>query len=428
MAAILSSNCIVGMNKITSRKLSSKSGSRLAAPLPQRRARLASTTTPTAAAASIDAVPISQLSDQQRSELAKQYGYRKIGKELPSSVTLQDVIKSMPQEVFELNPLRAWSAVAISIVSMAACLYLISISPWWALPFAWALAGTAFTGWFVVGHDCGHRSFSKNKLLEDIVGTIMFAPLIYPFDPWRIKHNQHHAHTNKLEEDTAWHPIRKEEMEKWNPTAAAIYKTFLGSPLKLWASVGHWAAWHFDLNKYSDAQKPRVIISLAAVAAFAFIALPTLVYYTGWTGLVKFWLMPWLGYHFWMSTFTVIHHTAPHIPFKPASTWNAAQAQLAGTVHCDFPAWVEFLTHDISVHVPHHVNAKIPWYNLRKATDSLRANWGEYMTECDFNWRMVKTICTELHVYDEDKNYVPFDYAKEEPFFAFQRRVIPDAL
>ena len=50
---------------------------------------------------------------------------------------------------------------------------------------------------FVVGHDCGHRSFSKNKLLEDIVGTLMFAPLIYPFEPWRIKHNHHHAHTNK---------------------------------------------------------------------------------------------------------------------------------------------------------------------------------------------------------------------------------------
>lgn len=51
--------------------------------------------------------------------------------------------------------------------------------------------------WFVVGHDCGHRSFSKNKLVEDIVGTIMFMPLIYPFEPWRIKHNVHHAHTNK---------------------------------------------------------------------------------------------------------------------------------------------------------------------------------------------------------------------------------------
>ncbi len=49
-------------------------------------------------------------------------------------------------QVFELNALRAWSAVLISIASMAACLYLISISPWYLLPLAWAVAGTAFTG------------------------------------------------------------------------------------------------------------------------------------------------------------------------------------------------------------------------------------------------------------------------------------------
>lgn len=83
----------------------------------------------------------------------------------------------------------------------------------------------------------------------------------------------------------------------------------------------------------------QVIVSLAACAAFAFIALPTLVHFTGFAGLVKYWLMPWLGYHFWMSTFTIIHHTAPHIPFKPAEEWNAAKAQLSGTVHCDFPGW-----------------------------------------------------------------------------------------
>lgn len=145
------------------------------------------------------------------------------------------------------------------------------------------------------------------------------------------------------------------------------------------------------------------------------------------------------------GTFTVVHHTAPHIPFKPAEEWNAAKAQLSGTVHCDYPRvrcagpgqcraqswageaggrerghlnctscalfvlcsgtfvrqlwtsyvscravlapspepaaggflhfclqWVEFLCFDINVHVPHHVMSKIPWYNLRAATDSLR--------------------------------------------------------
>jgi omega-6 fatty acid desaturase (delta-12 desaturase) len=373
--------------------------------------------------------PVAGMSDAERAAYAEELGYRQIGKDLPSDVTLQRVISTLPKEVYKLNPVRAWGAVFTSLASMAGSLWLIAQAPWYLLPFAWALAGTAFTGFFVVGHDAGHRSFSKNKLLEDIVGTLMFAPLIYPFEPWRIKHNHHHAHTNKLVEDTAWHPIMKAEMEEWGSTPkGAIAKFFLGTPLKLWASVGHWALWHFDIRKFTVKQRARVFVSWAAVAAFAFGALPALVATTGWAGLVKFWLMPWLGYHFWMSTFTVIHHTAPHIPFKPAESWNAAQAQLAGTVHCDFPAWVEFLTHDISVHVPHHVNSKIPWYNLRKAHASLQQNWGEYMTEAVFNWRMMKTIFSELHVYDEVSNYKAFDSVPghESPLFTLQRKYLPN--
>ena len=150
-----------------------------------------------------------------------------------------------------MNDRKAWAAVALTVASVTASIYLISVSPWYLLPAAWAFAGTAWTGvstlltphyacnsllkslllahllampcmhaashdsswgpsWgtlltgrvcrlqlFVVGHDCGHRSFSKNKLVEDIVGTLMFMPLIYPFEPWRIKHNHHHTHTNK---------------------------------------------------------------------------------------------------------------------------------------------------------------------------------------------------------------------------------------
>ena len=43
-----------------------------------------------------------------------------------------------------------------------------------------------------------------------------------------------------------------------------------------------------------------------------------------------------------MSTFTMVHHTAPHIPFKSSEEWNAAQAQLNGTVHCNYPRWYVF--------------------------------------------------------------------------------------
>jgi hypothetical protein len=32
--------------------------------------------------------------------------------------------------------------------------------------------------------------------VEDIVGTLAFSPLIYPYEPWRFKHDQRHAKTN----------------------------------------------------------------------------------------------------------------------------------------------------------------------------------------------------------------------------------------
>lgn len=65
----------------------------------------------------------------------------------------------------------------------------------------------------------------------------------------------------RLVEDTAWHPVPKAEVENWAGPRAALFKIFLGSPLKLWASVGHWAIWHFNLNLYTEKQKPRVSLS-----------------------------------------------------------------------------------------------------------------------------------------------------------------------
>ena len=66
----------------------------------------------------------------------------------------------------------------------------------------------------------------------------------------------------RLVEDTAWHPVSKEELLQWKGTFKGwLFKTFLGSPLKSWASVGHWLIWHFDTTKYSDKQQNRVSMS-----------------------------------------------------------------------------------------------------------------------------------------------------------------------
>lgn len=373
------------------------------------------------------APPSNPLEDAgERQRLAEEYGFTQIGEPVPAGVTLKKVIDSFPPEVFEINDLKAFKTVCISVVSYFLGLFMIAKAPWYLLPLAWAWTGTAVTGFFVIGHDCAHKSFSKNKLLEDIVGTIAFLPLIYPYEPWRFKHDRHHAKTNMLAEDTAWHPVMKEQWGSFSPLMKSFMEFGMG-PLRPWASIGHWALWHFDLNKYRDSEKPRVKISLAAVFAFMAIGWPAIIYFTGIAGWFKFWLMPWLGYHFWMSTFTMVHHTAPHIPFKDAQDWNSAQAQLGGTVHCDYPSWVEVLCHDISVHIPHHISQKIPSYNLRLAHDSLLQNWGKHLNIAKFNWRLMKTIMTECHFFDPEVNYASFDGGEEKSaVIGTLRKVMPD--
>ncbi|KAF7152988.1 hypothetical protein RHSIM_Rhsim01G0034400 [Rhododendron simsii] len=185
-----------------------------------------------------DSLPSPAESAEYRIQLSKTYGFRQIGEPLPDNVTLKDIIGTLPKKVFEIDDMKAWKSVLISVTSYVLGLFMISKSPWFLLPLAWAWTGTAITGFFVIGHDCAHKSFSKNKLVEDIVGTLAFLPLIYPYEPWRFKHDQHHAKTNMLSEDTAWHPVWREEFDSSPVLRKAIIYGY--GPFRPWMSIGHW--------------------------------------------------------------------------------------------------------------------------------------------------------------------------------------------
>ena len=179
---------------------------------------------------------------------------------------------------------------------------------------------------------------------------------------------------------------------------------------RLWwlASIAHWAAVHFDWRKFEKNNKEDVKFSALVVFGFSAIAFPLLIATVGMWGLLKFWFMPWLVYHFWMSTFTIVHHTVPEIPFTPVPEWNEAEAQLFGTVHCDYPRWVEFLCHDINVHIPHHISTGIPSYNLRQAHQFLKEKWGDKLYETKFSWSLMKKITDQCHLYNQTKFYLSF--------------------
>lgn len=49
-------------------------------------------------------------------------------------------------QVFEIDDLKAWKSVLISVTSYTLGLFMIAKAPWYLLPLAWAWTGTAITG------------------------------------------------------------------------------------------------------------------------------------------------------------------------------------------------------------------------------------------------------------------------------------------
>lgn len=325
---------------------------------------------------------------------------------------LRNVIKSLPKECFQKDSRKAWRQVVLSLAAVAVGYGAIALSPLVLLPAAWFFTGTALTGLFVIAHDCGHRSFARQRWVNDLVGHVLLLPLIYPFHSWRLLHDHHHKTTNQVAIDNAWQPWTVEDYLSAPKFIQGGYRILRQ---RLWwiSSIVHWAGLHFDASNVAPRHRPQVKLSVAVVVGFAALFFPTLIWVTGWWGLVKFWLMPWLGYHFWMSTFTLVHHTLPDIQFRPVEEWDAYEAQVEGTVHCSYSRWVEILCHDINVHVPHHVSTAIPAYNLRLAHRHLKQQWGQDIREERFSWRLMGEILNNCHLYHPQRSYQRFqDVAK----------------
>ncbi len=192
----------------------------------------------------------------------------------------------------------------------------------------------------MIGHDCGHLSFSSSHLINDVVGITSLLPMFYPFESWRIKHNLHHNNTNKcvvhsslthptrLEVDNAWQPFQQDYFNQTSSFERSIMILIKG-PLWYFASIGHWYVTHpclynpslsrikehFFLSTFTPEQQYRVKLSLACVYTAAAIFFPTMLYFVGVWGLgmyyttcsvanpylVKYWFIPFLGYHFWVN-------------------------------------------------------------------------------------------------------------------------------
>jgi omega-3 fatty acid desaturase (delta-15 desaturase) len=90
------------------------------------------------------------------------------------SLTLQDIRKQIPQECFAKETSRSLYYLARDLGVLATAPFVYPHVAALANPLVylayWNFYGFFMWCLFVVGHDCGHTTFSPSKLLNDVCG------------------------------------------------------------------------------------------------------------------------------------------------------------------------------------------------------------------------------------------------------------------
>lgn len=118
---------------------------------------------------------------------------KEISLQTPNS--LESVLKTLPEHIFQISNLRALRSLLLSISSIALGIYALYLFPWYLLPLGWLFVGTMgcgvnifyfqnlkFSKLFAVGYACSNQKFFSWAWLNDLVGWICMLPILYSFE------------------------------------------------------------------------------------------------------------------------------------------------------------------------------------------------------------------------------------------------------
>ena len=305
------------------------------------------------------------------------------GSERSEKGSLKPVLDVIPAEAYD-NP--TWKGLAY--FSRDLVMYgliiagLIVIDNPFAVIALWVLSAMVISGLFIVAHDAAHGALFSSKRLNRVIGTIAMLPSWHVYEGWTLGHNRiHHGYTVREGFDFVWHPYTPEQFAamstlgrlrhrfEWSWFGAGAYylrevwwhKMIVGAPPARWAKT---------------IRRDRIIVwSFVAVASLA-LGLIGWANYGGVVGILwmilKVLVIPFLGFNFVIASFVHLHHIQPNIRWWKRREWTKWHGQMEGTTVLRARFGLNFFFHWIMVHVPHHVDMRIPMYNLELATDAMK--------------------------------------------------------
>ncbi|KAL7147879.1 hypothetical protein ABFS83_06G138900 [Erythranthe nasuta] len=305
----------------------------------------------------------------------------------PPPFKLSDIRAAIPKHCWVKNPWKSMSfvvrdvAIVFGLAAVAA--YFNNLLLW---PFYWFAQSTMFWALFVLGHDCGHGSFSNNPKLNSVAGHLLHSSILVPYHGWRISHRTHHQNHGHVENDESWHPLPEKIFKSLDNVTKKLRFTLpfpmLAYPIYLWSrSPGKTGShYHPDSDLFVPNERKDVITSTVCWTAMVAL-LAGLSFVFGPLQILKLYGIPYLGFVMWLDLVTYLHHHGHEdkLPWYRGKEWSYLRGGLT-TLDRDY-GWINNIHHDIGTHVIHHLFPQIPHYNLIEATEAAKPVLGKYYKE-----------------------------------------------
>ncbi|KAG6760091.1 hypothetical protein POTOM_036592 [Populus tomentosa] len=305
----------------------------------------------------------------------------------PPPFKLADIRAAIPKHCWVKNPWRSMSYVVRDVavvcgLAVAAAYF----NNWVVWPLYWFAQGTMFWALFVLGHDCGHGSFSNNPKLNSVVGHLLHSSILVPYHGWRISHRTHHQNHGHVENDESWQPLSEKIYKSLDNVTRTLRFTLpfpmLAYPVYLWSRSPGKKGSHFhpDSDLFAPNERKDVITSTACWTAMAALV-ACLSFVMGPVQMLKLYGIPYWIFVMWLDLVTYLHHHGhdEKLPWYRGKEWSYLRGGLT-TLDRDY-GWINNIHHDIGTHVIHHLFPQIPHYHLIEATEAAKPVLGKYYRE-----------------------------------------------
>ena len=238
---------------------------------------------------------------------------------------------------------------------------------------------------FVVGHDCGHGSFSNYTAINDLFGHICHAAILVPYWPWQRSHHMHHSFHNN---GGSPGPVKDMSHQWFHPDGREIKSelyAMLFEPIRwtlpvigwgtyiLFAEGGHFTPFGGLLWDGADlTTRVKCLVSGAAVAGVGYGVYEFFGH--DLSLIMNVYGLPWFVFSWWLFTVTYLQHHHEESVVWEDEAWSYIKGAFE-TVDRKYGMGIDNFHHNITDgHVAHHIFfTKIPHYHLLEATEGIKA-------------------------------------------------------